>query len=212
LYPVVDGVTQPMIRKAVGVWARGAVTQWARDTPAGHLLIGETPLVGDRLMELARRRDDDAERVLTVPACRFAITVPSVEVRHHVEAERARRMAAAQHPREREDAPPHVLRDLWRELLGTARALGMTTATSDAPYDPAVYRRVYEALLYRRITDVLPIDTVLATGAMSVYDFCVPCVDLVPAASEADAVVRDIERRYPDPAAVAREVQRWWAV
>ncbi|HYE92989.1 MAG TPA: hypothetical protein VEA38_18305 [Terriglobales bacterium] len=210
-YPVVDGVTQPLIRTAVGAWARGAVVRWARATPGDHILLGETPLVGDRLMELARRRDDDAERLLTDAACRFVVAVPSVEVRRHVEAERERRMAAPRHAREREDAPPHVLRALWGELVGTAGALGITTAEPDAPYDPAIYRRVYQALLHRRITEILAIDTVLPTATMSVYDFAVPCVDLVPDPDQADAAVRDAERRYPDPALAARDVARWWA-
>ena len=212
-YPVVDGVTQPTIRKAVGAWARRAVAAWARSFPsADDVLIGETPLVGDRLMELARRRDDEAEALLADEACRFVITVPSVEVRRHVEAERARRMAAFRHPREREDAPPHVLRDLWRQLLATASALGIEGTGPEAPYDPALYRRVYETLLGHRITEVLTLDTVLPTAGMSVYDVAVACRDLVPTADEADAAVREIERRYPDVTAVAREVDAWWVV
>ncbi|MBM4442263.1 MAG: ATP-binding protein [Candidatus Rokubacteria bacterium] len=210
-YPVVDGVTQPMIRKAVGAWARGAVVRWARSAPGDHVLLGETPLVGDRLMELARRRDDEAERVLGDPACRFVIAVPSVEVRRHVEAERERRMSAPRHPREREDAPPHVLRALWADLAGVAHALGIATPAAEPAYDPAVYRRVYEALLYRRHTDALTIDTVLPTATTSVYDFAVPSIDLVPDAGEADTAVREAERRYPDPAVAARDVERWWA-
>src|SRR5204862_6041502 len=107
------------------------------------------------------------------------LPVPSVEVRRFVEIERGRRAAAARHPREREDAPPHVLRDLWRELIGVARALGVTTAAgADAPYDPIVYRRVYERLLRHRQTDVVALDTVLPTGDMSVYDFPADCTDL----------------------------------
>lgn len=212
-YPVIDGVTQPTIRKAVGAWARRAIATWARSFPAAeHMLIGETPLVGDRLMELARRRDDEAEALLADDACRFVITVPSVEVRRHVEAERERRMVAFRHPREREDAPPHVLRDLWRQLVATASALGIERTDPAAPYDPAVYRSVYETLLRHRVTEVLTLDTVLPTAGMSVYDFAVACRDVVPTADDADVAVREIEGRYPDVTAVAREVDAWWAV
>ena len=211
-YPVVDGVTQPMIRIAVGRWARRAVAAWDRRWPGPTpLLIGETPLIGHRLVELARRGDDDAEAVLSLPSCRFAIAVPSVEVRRHVEGDRERRAGAALNPREREDAPPHVLRDLWRQLLVAARGLGIGVA-DDAPYDPAIYQRVYEAVLRERAPEVIARDTILATAQVSVYDFAVPCADLVPSDDEADAFIRETEARYPDPAMLMPEIERWWVV
>ena len=50
-YPVVDGVTHAMVRKAVGLWARRAVAEWKRRCGAPeHLLLGETPFVGNRLI------------------------------------------------------------------------------------------------------------------------------------------------------------------
>ena len=212
-YPVVDGVTQPMIRKAVGLWARQAVAAWHRRCPTpDQLLIAETPLVGRRLIEFVQRLSDDAEPWLAAPSSRFTIVVPSVEVRRYVEAERARRASASRNSREREDAPPHVLRDLWRQLLVAARALGLSTAPDDAPYDPVVYRRVYEAVLRERAPEILPLDTVLPTAAMSVYDFAVPCTDLVPSEAEIGASVRAGETQFADPAALAREVERWWVV
>jgi predicted kinase len=211
-YPVVDGVTQPMIRIAVGRWARQAVAAWDRREPGTTpLLIAETPLIGHRLVELARRGDDDAEPVLGGPACRFVIAVPSVEVRRHVESERERRAAATLNPREREDAPPHVLRDLWRQLLMAAHGLGIAVA-ADAPYDPSIYRRVYEAVLRERAPDVVALETILPTARVSVYDFTVPCTDLVPSDDDADTFIRAAEARYPDPAALMPEIERWWVV
>jgi hypothetical protein len=213
-HPVVDGVTQPMIRRAVGLWARRAVAGWSqrRAAPA-HLLIGETPLVGGRLIELARRMDDDAEPLLASTACRFVIPVPSRDVRGHIEAERERRATAARHPREREDAPPHVLRDLWTQLLSTAEALGIASArTGGGAYDPDIYGRVYAHVLQARTTEVLAVETILPTAAMSVYDFAVPFTDLVPSPEEAEAFVRESETRFPDAAALGREVERWWLV
>ena len=58
----------------------------------------------------------------------------------------------------------------------------------------------------------MTLDVVLPTAAMSVYDFAVPCVDLVPSEAEADALVRETEARYPDAAVLAREVAQWWLV
>ena len=44
---------------------------------------------------------------------------------------------------------------------------------------------------------------------MSVYDFEVPPRDLVPTEAEADAFLREVERRYPDPTALDAEIARW---
>jgi hypothetical protein len=209
-HPVVDGITQPIIRKAVGLWARRAVAAWDQTSAASHLLIGEAPLVGGRLVELAQRQEDEAESLLADAACRFVIAVPSVVVRRHVEAERERRAVAARHPREREDAPPHVLRELWTEVVVAAWALGILARGDDVTYDPLVYRRVYETVLRHRRPEALGLDTILPTGAISVYEFAVPVTDVVPAEDDADAFVRDVETQYPDRALLARAVERWW--
>src|SRR5215468_4460829 len=75
-YPVVHGVTHGVIRKAAGLWARRAVVQWHQHYPeASHMLIGETPFVGHRFIELARQCADAAEPLLQM-AC-FAVPVPS---------------------------------------------------------------------------------------------------------------------------------------
>ena len=211
-YPLVDGVTQPMIRMAVGRWARHAVAAWDRRARGPvPLLIGETPLIGHRLIELARHGRDEAEAALSSPTCRFVIAVPSVEVRRHVENERARRASAPLNPREREDAPPQVLGDLWRQVLVAARGLGVPVP-EDGSYDPVVYRRVYERVLSARTPEIVALDTILPTAGMSVYDFEVPCTDLVPPHAEADVFVREAEARAPDPGALAAEIERWWVV
>jgi len=224
-YPPANGVTHPMIRKAAGLWARRALDVWNERHPEpGHLLVGETPFVGNRFVELAQRMDDRAERVLADPSCRFVIAVPSVEVRRFLEAERERRAASPLHPREREDASPQVLRDLWRELADVARRLGIASrphalperppAGDDAsmPYDPGVYRRVYEAVLRYRSVEIVPLDTVLPTEKLSVYDFAMPVPDLAPSAAEAESFIREAERRYPTEAAIEREATFWWNV
>ena len=218
-YPLADGVTHPVIRKAAGLWARRALGAWDERQPdPRHLLIGETPFVGNRFVELARRLDDAAEALLTSSSCRFVIAVPSREVRRVLEAERERRAARPLHPREREDAPPHVLRALWRDLHDVATGLGIAkpepgrgqSAGADGPpYDPAVYQRVYQAVLRHRYVQALALSTILPTEKLSVYDFAVAPPDLAPTEAEADELIRDVERRYPDAAALQREIARW---
>ena len=195
-YPLDSGVTHGVIRLAVDRWARAAVAGWhARHRGPEHLLIGETPLIGHRLIELARPAPDAAEPLLTSPATTFVIPVPSPALREHLEAERARRAAHPLHPREREDAPPEVLRALWRELAG-----------ADVPYDPVLYQRAYERLLRHRRAEAWPLHTRLPTGGVSAYDFRVATADLVPTAEEAERCIRAVEASHPEAGAVERAV------
>jgi len=211
-YPLADGVTHAVIRKAAGLWVRHAIARWSeRHRDPEHLLVGETPFVGNRFVELAQRADDATERLLADPACRFAIAVPSREVRAFLEAERERRAAHPLHPREREDAPPHVLRDLWRELVELGNRLGIA-APDGAPYDPTVYRRVYETVLRHRHVDVVALDVILPTERLSVYDFAVAPPSLAPTESDAEEFIHAVERRYADPRVLEGEIARWWEV
>jgi len=222
-YPLAGGVTHAVIRRAAGLWVRRAIAAWHdRHRGAEHLLVGETPFAGNRFVELARQLDDAAELLLAAPDCRFAIAVPSVEVRRFLEAERERRAAQPRHPREREDAPPEVLRALWRDLARVATHLGIAPAGgaredpmgdgTPPPYDPDVYRRVYAAVLRHRHVEAVALEVILPTGAFSVYDFATPPRDLTPGEAEAEAGIAQVERDHPDPAALERAVARWWEV
>jgi hypothetical protein len=203
-YPLADGVTHAVIRRAAGLWARDALAEWtARHREPEHLLVGETPFVGHRFIELARRIDDRAEPLLASPSCRFVIAAPSREVREFLETQRARRAAEPLHPREPEDAPPHVLRDLWRSVAAIAG--------HGAPaYDPAVYASVYERVLRHRNTETVALDVILPTERLSVYDYAVSPRDLVPTADDAERFILEVERRYPDLRTLDGEIARWW--
>lgn len=219
-YPLKEGVSHNVIRVASGLWARAAIAEWAAAVTPNHLLIGETPLVGHRFVELVRPAGDQAEQFLSSQECRFVIPVPSHAVRDFLEAERDRRIAQPLHDREREDAPPKVLRDLWHTLAHVAEKLGIAPgvtaregddpAAGAVPYDPVVYRRVYESVLKHRHTDSIRLDTILPTGTFSVYDFTVPRSDLVPTSAESARFIREVESRFPDVDALEREVERWW--
>jgi hypothetical protein len=214
-YPQDRGVTHGIIRLAVGRWARAAVARWHAQHGPDALLVGETPFVGHRLVELARPAPDAAEPVLSAGFTRFVVPVPSRALRGHLEAERERRALAPSHPREREDAPPAVLRDLWRQLVAAARALGLRGAGpegAEVAYDPELYRQVYERLLARRRTEALMLDAVLDTGGLSPYAFGVPTEDLVPSPAEAARAIREVEERYRDREALEREIEGWYRV
>jgi len=208
-YPLIGGVTHAAIRKAAGLWVRQSVVAWNERHPGPqHLLLGETSFVGSRFIELARRLDDPAEAVLTSMSCRFVITVPSRDVRRFLEAEREHRSVSPLHPREREDAPPQVLRDLWRQLAEVAGRLGISAPSDD--YDPIVYQRVYETILRHRNVEIVPLDVILPTGTLSVYDFAVDPPNLIPTEDETEAFIASVERRHPDRTALDREIDGWW--
>jgi hypothetical protein len=208
-YPPVDGITHGLIRLAVGRWARLAVARWHAEHPGPvPLLIGETPFIGHRFIDLARPAADAAEPLLAAPSTRFVIPVPSRELRGHLEAERARRAESPVHPREREDAPPHVLRTLWTEVAAAAVALGLAGSTGTA-YDPDVYRRVYERLLAHRHVEPLSVDTRLPVAGVSAYDIRVPAPDLVPTSDETARFIAEAERSHPDAAAVQVAIEGW---
>jgi hypothetical protein len=213
-YPAHRGVTHGIVRMAVGRWAREAVARWgARQAGSDAMLIGETPLAGHRLVELVRPMADAAEPLLTDPRTRFVIPVPSRELRRHLEAERGRRAARPLHPREREDAPPEVLRDLWRQLAGIAASLGLGAAPGgdgEAPYDPGLYVAVYRRVLCRRHADFVPMDAILPAASVSPYDLTVPVEDLRPAPDEVAAVIATAARDWADPAALQRALDHWY--
>jgi hypothetical protein len=197
-YPQVDGVTHGVIRLAVGRWARGALAGWHAGHAADALLIGETPFIGHRLVELARPAEDEAEPLLASAPTRFVVPVPSPALRAHLERERERRAREPVHPREREDAPPAVLRALWRDLAG-----------ADIPYDPEIYRRAYGDLLRHRRVQVLSLETRLPTDGVSAYDLRVPAIDLVPTPAEAERAIGEVEQTHPDPVDVQRAIDGW---
>lgn len=214
-YPQHDGITHGVIRLAAGGWARAAVARWhAAAADVENLLVGEAPFIGHRFIELARPAPDEAEPVLAAPSTRFVIPVPSQALRAHLETERERRVREPIHPREREDAPPQVLRALFRDVARVAAALGVAgrRADTDAAYDPIIYRRVYERLLEHRHVEAIAIDTQLPTAGVSAYDVRVPAPDLVPTPDEAARSIREVEARFPDPADIEREVDRWYCV
>jgi hypothetical protein len=211
-YPEIDGVTHAAIRKAAGLWARDAVSAWDRAHPdRREILIGEVPLIGNRLIELVQRRDDDVEGLLAGPGTVFLIPVPSREVRRAIEAARAREMAAPTNARELANAVPTLVQALWEEILGLARVLGVrrdqAASTGASGFDPDVYAGVYERLLRHRRAERLDITGVLPVQA-SVYDALGTARDLVPSPDEVARAIAEVEAR--PLAEIEREVGDWY--
>ena len=210
-YPEIDGVTDPAIRKAVGLWARQAVQTWHEAHPAANqLLIGELPLIGSRLIELVEPHDDAAESLLRGEQTVFIVPVPSWEVREVIEETRQRTLAEPQNEQERLDAPPNVLRAMWEAVNGLARDIGLTKASPQTPYNPYIYGGVFEALLQFRPSRLLLIDEVLRPSR-SVYDLDVLAGTLTPTPAEASTALAEVESRYTRDE-LAELVQNWHAL
>lgn len=193
-YPEIDGVTHPAIRKAVGLWARTAVLQWHQTHAPHHLLIGEVPLIGNRLTELTQPLDDPAEPLLSDPSCCFVIPTPSRAVRQVIEDARARSIAKPRHEKEARDAQPNVLQMLWEEVAAIGQKLGLNDDKNLA-YDPGVYTAVYQHLLQHRHQQTLPIDTVLTPNG-SAYALPLNGSELAATPAEVAHIMEQIETEF----------------
>ena len=210
-YPEIDGVTDPIIRKAAGLWARNAVVQWDKNyKDAKHILIGELPLIGNRLIELAEVHDDEAEALLSDEKVKFVTPVPSWEVREVIEKSREKTISNPSNEKEKLDAPPNVLRALWQEVNTLAREIGITKARPDSPYNPYIYGGVYEALLQHRNAISVLVNVVL-NPAGSVYEMDV--IESVQMASdeEAERIINEVESRYTREELI-EAVENWHAI
>jgi len=211
-YPEIDGVTHAMIRKAVGMWARQGVKDWndTHTTPE-HMLIGEVPLVGNRLMELAKPYDDDVESILTDSRTQFVIPVPSKAVRDVIEANREKTITDPRHEKETKDAPPNVMRGTWYDLNRLAVQLGMAEGDAEkVPYSPDVYRGTYQYLLQHRNVQVLDIDEVLKPAG-SAYDFETRIPELSASPEQVTEIMTRLENNFTVEQ-IEDDVNQWYDV
>ncbi len=197
-YPLQAGATHPLVMRAAGNWLRAQLPKLACD-----LLIGELPLIGGRLIELAQTRDDAAEPLLRDLRTQFVVPVPSREVRASIESKRAQTIAAPRHANEADDAPPNILRALWMDLQTLAKTLQLAKQPLDHAYCPETYAAVYLQLLRHRHASLLPIAMLLPTRG-SVYAHLADLPQLRATPDEAGAALRQAES---SPAA-----QAWWEV
>ncbi len=209
-YPLQDGVTHPMVIRATGVWLRGALLEWSsRGRPTGAMLIGEAPLVGGRLLEIARPLPDEAETLLRDRRTQFLVPTPSQSLRALIESKREESIAAPQHEHEAHDAPPAVLRASWQAVFQVALELGLAKDDgAERRYSPEIYAAVYRHLLRHRNVRVLKIDEALQPRG-SVYDFSEGLPNLRATAAQAAATFARLEGEH-SVAEVVAAAERWY--
>ena len=217
-YHEVDGITHAGVRKAVGMWARRAVGTWTeRHRGDRDILIGETPIIGNRLVELVRAEPDPVEPLLVDgKSTFFGIPTPSRQVRRLIETQRQERSVSPLHEREQGDARPGIMYALWEDLCAVALRFGLidegACGKRTRAYDPDLYCDTYSALLKHRPSGRIDLDTPLATEGRSVYDLSAGQRDLVPSATEVEAAIRAMEDRYPRPGELEHSVDQWYEV
>jgi len=47
---------------------------------------------------------------------------------------------------------------------------------------------------------------------VSAYEFRIPTADLVPSDADVARFIAEAEKRYPDPTALGREIEGWFAL
>ena len=214
LFPDTDGITHSVIRRAAGLWVRQAVAQWhQKHLGEKSILIGEAPLIGNRLLELVLPRNDAAESILLEKSTRFVLPIPSRRIRRLMETARQTSIKNPRNSRELNDAAPEVLKALWRELIRAAMALNIPTPPkgSDEDYDPRIYESVYLQVLKHRRYEITRLNITLTTHSRSVYTFNMPVEELIPNASEVSHSIEEVEHTYPNLHGLEQDMEEWYA-
>ena len=210
-YPEIDGVTHAGIRKAVGLWARQGIKKWHNEHQnTTDMLIGEVPLIGNRLIELVQQKNDDTEDIFTNQEALFVLPVPSKRIRNIIEKARANSISKPQNDREINDAPPNVLELLWQDLHKLAVQLKLTNSTETSDYDPMIYAGVYEQLMKHRKQITLHVDENLKPNG-SVYDLNNIKSELAANPQEVKEILEFIDKEFSQDE-LERSVADWFKV
>lgn len=209
-YPEIEGVTHAIIRKAVGLWTREAVFNWHISyAMSEHMLIGEVPLIGNRLMELVKPQIDATETILCGEETRFLLPVPSLEVRQVIESTRAKTIESPRHEKETKDAPPNIVQASWIELAQIAGKIGLGTQPANPPYSAGIYGGVYEYLLQHRHYKRLSVDLVLMPAG-SVYDLDNIAGELCATPEQVKKIMDRLEQQPIQE--IENDVENWYLV
>ncbi|MDA7963973.1 hypothetical protein [Ruegeria sp.] len=203
LYPEIDNLTHPGVRKAVGLWVRQGVQNWHAIHPdPKHLLVIELPVVGGRFIELLQPEEDVVEPLLTSDQTTVLVPVPTNALRQQIEGFRAETFANPRDAHEEKDAPPYIVNDLWlasRRLYNRWNGVPDDNAR-DARYDETVVRAVFERLCRFRRTELLRIDQVFPTTG-SAYDRSVPIQSIRATQQEVEAAYARLATLFPGQSA-----------
>ena len=161
VFPEVDGVTHPGIRRAIGLWVRRAVATWHNQHQSrSDILIVELPVVGGRFAELLQPVNDDAEPLLKSQDTLVLVPVPTNKMRYVITGIRAETSRNPRNEFEARDAPPHIVESSWAEIRRLYIEWNVIADESevDERYQEAICRSVFEHLCRYRHLQILSID------------------------------------------------------
>ncbi|MBF0277342.1 MAG: ATP-binding protein [SAR324 cluster bacterium] len=209
-YPEIEGITHAAIRKAVGIWARTGILNWHKKfADDQHILVGEIPLVGNRLIELVQIHKDEAEPILAHDSTRIFIPVPSRKVRDHIVLRRRESIAKPRHQRESLDAPPAVVNQNWQLIHELAVRLGFTSKPFKyGDYDAEIYEKSYQYLLQHRNHESLHIDEILPMSE-SVYELGVLASELLATPEEVNEFLSLVEKQFTSEQ-LHESISKWY--
>jgi hypothetical protein len=159
-YPRLDGIAHPVVRLAVDHWLRPAIARWQAAAGRDALLVIEAPLIGGRLLSLAKPMADGAEDLLASEETLFLLPVPTAAVKDALRRKRHASMAADP---SQPDAAVDVLDGLVDEIAAAAIALGIAGPATRG-YHPEMYAGVYLSAMRARHSRRLEVDQVFEVG------------------------------------------------
>ncbi len=213
-YPYVADGTNPMIRRAAGLWGRQAISNWlSENREPSAMLIGEVPIIGNRFSEFVEVIGDEAEKALASNQTLFLYPIPSQTLRIRQESIRRETFNNPQHPNEAKDAPPSTMDLALQMTLEKAmelRLISASRARSDYAYDPALYRRFFEQLLKHRVARALDVDT-LYVDEGSAHDLAGYNSELIATSEEVTNSMLSVEASLTATEA-SKMVRNWYRV
>lgn len=212
IYPEIDGVTHAGIRKSCGLWSRKAVYDWYQlHKNDNEVLILEAPLVGNRLVELGKKTEDELEPILSSDSTQFILPVPSDELRKLILSKRVKTTENPNHEMEKADAQPHVLMALYREICEVGKKWEMKKQLNEnLEYDKTFYESLYKKVLRARHVKTLFVDEVFEVN--SAYDIRQIFSKLIPSAAEVSYFVSLVQEKYPTDKQLEIAVNNWYIV
>ncbi|MDB2606233.1 hypothetical protein N9Y48_00495 [Zobellia sp.] len=210
IYPEIDGVTHAGIRKSCGLWSRKAVIDWYKlHKEDNDVLILEAPLVGNRLVELGKFFEDDAEGILASEDTQFILPIPSDDIRKMIIGKREETSENPVHEMEKADAQPHVLTALYNEICAIGKKWDMANLLNEnLPYDASFYEALYKKVLKARNVKSLYINQAFKVD--SAYAIEEKFTKLKPSHEDVSHFVSIIKNKFSNDAELENAVQDWY--
>jgi len=210
LFPMGEGVVHNGVKLCAGSWLKEVVADWIRkhDSDNDFLLI-EAPLVGHRFIEIMQvSEDSDIESFLASEKMKVLVPIPSREVR--IKIEEARMAQVDEGAQSWMGAKPSVMLLIWKELCELANELGKNIdVTGQPPYDPELYKFVFQRVLRNRHFVPLIIDEVFEIDLEDEKELH-NTGSLMPDDDAANSIGEQIKNVYPDLSEIDLLVDNWY--